>query len=83
MERRVAALKLAGTSVEFHIYPGLGHGFGLGPHTVAEGWIKEAIRFWTENGEKISPLSVSADTGPRGSMDAQYFAALISIETHR
>ena len=46
MERRVAALRRAGTEVEYHRYPGVGHGFGLGIGTSAEGWIGEAIRFW-------------------------------------
>jgi len=48
MERRVALLRQAGTEVEFHKYPGLGHGFGLGTGTSAEGWIADAIRFWAE-----------------------------------
>ena len=46
MERRVEALRKSGTRVEFHKYEGLGHGFGLGKGTSAEGWIFEAIRFW-------------------------------------
>jgi acetyl esterase/lipase len=46
MERRVAALRKAGTLVEFHKYRNLGHGFGLGTGTSAEGWIFQAIRFW-------------------------------------
>jgi acetyl esterase/lipase len=46
MERRVAQLRRGGTSVEFHRYPGVGHGFGLGIGTSAEGWIDDAIRFW-------------------------------------
>jgi acetyl esterase/lipase len=46
MERRVAALRKSGTPVEFHKYRNLGHGFGLGIGTSAEGWIFEAIRFW-------------------------------------
>jgi len=46
MERRVAALRKGGTPVEFHKYRDLGHGFGLGIGTSAEGWIFEAIRFW-------------------------------------
>jgi len=31
---------------EFHHYPGLSHGFGLGTGTAAEGWINEAVSFW-------------------------------------
>jgi acetyl esterase/lipase len=46
MESRVAALRKLGTSVEYHKYKDLGHGFGLGIGTSAEGWISEAIRFW-------------------------------------
>jgi acetyl esterase/lipase len=46
MERRIAALRKSGTPVEFHKYRNLGHGFGLGMGTSAEGWIFEAIRFW-------------------------------------
>ena len=47
MERRVNRLRRAGTPVEYRTYAGLGHGFGLGVGTSAEGWIAEAIRFWT------------------------------------
>jgi len=46
MERRVRALRDAGTRVEFRTYPHVGHGFGLGVGTSAEGWILDAIRFW-------------------------------------
>lgn len=46
MERRVAALRRAGTDVEYHRYRSVGHGFGLGIGTSAEGWIAEAVRFW-------------------------------------
>ena len=46
MERRIAALRATGTEAEYHRYPGLGHGFGLGTGTRAEGWIDRAIRFW-------------------------------------
>jgi len=48
MERRVAALRRAGTQVEYHKYPGVGHGFGLGVGTRAEGWVADAVRFWAE-----------------------------------
>ena len=47
MERRVAALRRLGVSVEYRKYKGLGHGFGLGTGTAAEGWIEDAVRFWT------------------------------------
>jgi acetyl esterase/lipase len=46
MERRIAALRLAGTEVEFRKYKNLGHGFGLGTGTSAEGWIADAVQFW-------------------------------------
>jgi acetyl esterase/lipase len=46
MERRVRVLRDAGTRVEFRTYQHLGHGFGLGIGTSAEGWIVDAIRFW-------------------------------------
>lgn len=46
MEARVQALRRSGTAVEFRKYRDLGHGFGLGKGTIAEGWIFEAIRFW-------------------------------------
>jgi acetyl esterase/lipase len=49
MERRVAALRRAGTDVEYHRYPGVGHGFGLGVGTNAEGWIADAVRFWAKH----------------------------------
>jgi acetyl esterase/lipase len=46
MEQRVAALRRAGTEVEYRKYPNLGHGFGPGTGTSAEGWVADAIRFW-------------------------------------
>jgi acetyl esterase/lipase len=46
MERRVAALRKAGTEVEYHRYKDLGHGFGLGTGTSADEWITDAVRFW-------------------------------------
>jgi acetyl esterase/lipase len=46
MERRIAALRGAGTEVEYHKFKNLGHGFGPGTGTSAEGWIAEAVRFW-------------------------------------
>lgn len=49
MERRVARLRRAGTEVEYQRYPGVGHGFGLGGGTSAEGWIDVAVRFWARH----------------------------------
>jgi acetyl esterase/lipase len=46
MEKRVAALRRIGAEVEFHRYSGLGHGFGAGTGTSAEGWLDRAVRFW-------------------------------------
>ena len=37
-----------GIPTEFHHYPGLRHGFGLGTGTVAEGWLDQAVSFWEE-----------------------------------
>ena len=36
---------------EFHAYEGLGHGFGLGTGSVAEGWINDAVAFWERNSQ--------------------------------
>lgn len=46
MERRISALRRLGTPVEYRRIPGIGHGFGTGVGTSAEGWITEATRFW-------------------------------------
>lgn len=46
MERRVEALRRLGTEVDYRVYPGVGHGFGLGIGTSAEGWVSQAIAFW-------------------------------------
>ena len=48
MERRVEALNEMGVPTEFHVYDGLGHGFGLGTGTVAEGWFDLAVSFWAD-----------------------------------
>lgn len=46
MENRVTQLDALGIATEFHHYPGLSHGFGIGTGTVAEGWVDEAVTFW-------------------------------------
>lgn len=48
MQRRLDALNTLGIPTRFHVYQGLGHGFGLGTGTAAEGWIKDAVAFWEE-----------------------------------
>lgn len=48
MERRVAILRNAGVEVEYRRFPGIGHGFGLGTNTSAEGWLTAATRFWEQ-----------------------------------
>lgn len=46
MKARIDHLIALGIDMEFHKYPNLGHGFGLGIGTSAEGWINDAIAFW-------------------------------------
>lgn len=46
MRDRSEALKKAGVDSEVHVYAGLGHGFGMGVGTKAEGWFWEAVSFW-------------------------------------
>lgn len=46
MQARLEGLASLGIPTEFHVYQGLSHGFGLGTGTVAEGWIKDAVKFW-------------------------------------
>ena len=45
-DRRLEKMSELGIETEFHKYPGLSHGFGLGTGTVAEGWIDDAVAFW-------------------------------------
>ncbi len=49
MEQRVNNLNKLGIETEFHKYKNVGHGFGLGINTNAEGWIDLAILFWERN----------------------------------
>ena len=46
MENRINNLSYLGIDTEFHKYVGLGHGFGLGTGTSAEGWLDDAVAFW-------------------------------------
>jgi hypothetical protein len=49
MSNRVEALKAIGIDAEFHLFPNLRHGFGLGVGTSADGWIDDAVRFWEKH----------------------------------
>lgn len=46
MQRRLELLDELGIETEFHVYPGLAHGFGLGTGMAAEGWLNDAVAFW-------------------------------------
>lgn len=52
MEKRLNNLENFGIDTEFHRYESLGHGFGLGIGTSAEGWIDDAIAFWQKQIDK-------------------------------
>lgn len=54
MKRRVEKIRSKGTAAEIEIFEGLGHGFGLGEGTVAEGWIDNAIKFWNKNSSDLN-----------------------------
>jgi acetyl esterase/lipase len=64
MGRRVKALRKGGTPVGFHEYEGLGHGFGLGTGTRAEGWVFDAIRFWEASTGRPPSISREWSTRP-------------------
>lgn len=49
MRRRIDALRRAGTPVEYLEYPHVGHGFGTGAGTSAQGWIAAACEFWKKS----------------------------------
>jgi hypothetical protein len=47
--RRIAARRKAGTEVNYRKYKDIGHGFGLGTGTSADGLAVDATRFWENN----------------------------------
>ena len=49
MQNRLQRLSAIGIPTEFHVYDGLGHGFGIGTGTVADGWVNDALKFWQKN----------------------------------
>lgn len=56
MRRRAQKMNALGIPVAFKVVAGLGHGFGLGTGTKAEGWIEEAVRFWERQAEQGTRL---------------------------
>lgn len=52
VKQRISSLESMGIPVEFHVYEGLGHGFGIGTDTVAEGWMTDAVSFWEDQMKK-------------------------------
>ena len=52
MERRIQALTRVGVAAQYRTYPALGHGFGTGTGTSAQGWTDEAIDFWERAGTR-------------------------------
>ena len=52
MESRLNNLNDLDIDTEFHKYPNLRHGFGLGTNTVAEGWLDDAVTFWEKQMNK-------------------------------
>lgn len=55
MENRINNLSRLGIVTEFHKYPNLGHGFGLGAATSAEGWLNDAVAFWEKQISRQNP----------------------------
>ena len=63
MKARLDAMSSAGIPTHFRLVPGLGHGFGLGLGTAAEGWLDEAAGFWLD---RISPAPGMANNQQKG-----------------
>jgi acetyl esterase/lipase len=63
MEKRVAGLRRLGGEVMYRKYPGVGHGFGLGIDTSAEGWIADAVGFWAKQIKDVAPDKPVAHAG--------------------
>ena len=51
VEDKIPYLKeeLGEENVDIIMYDKLGHGFGLGDGTAAEGWLPEAVAFWEKH----------------------------------
>lgn len=68
MRRRVEELNAVGIDAEFHLFPNLRHGFGLGIGTNAEGWIDGAVKFW----ERHMAPSLKINQKDRNETDKNY-----------
>lgn len=53
MKHRAESLTNAGIKTEFHQYPNVGHGFGLGTKTSAAGWLDKAVKFWEKQIKRL------------------------------
>lgn len=49
MGARIRNLIDMGIETEFRIVPDVAHGFGLGSGTKAEGWVRDAAKFWKQH----------------------------------
>ena len=49
MRSRIDNIAAMGVPTEYLSFAGLGHGFGLGIGTIAEGWFEQAVAFWERN----------------------------------
>jgi acetyl esterase/lipase len=56
LEQNINAMKTAGIDVEFHRFPNVGHGFGLGTGTSAEGWVDKAVGFWEKHQSNVKEI---------------------------
>jgi acetyl esterase/lipase len=85
MERRIAALRSAGTAVEYRKYSDLGHGFGPGTGTSAGGWIAEATTFWERHrrGGSNPPRPTKQSEGLARCQPLVHEPACVAAQTRR
>lgn len=53
MKARADAMQAVGVDVEYQEFQSVGHGFGLGTGTEAEGWVDDAVAFWETHMERL------------------------------
>ncbi len=59
-----SALEAAGVPFRCDIFPGAGHGIGLGKGTSAEGWVDRAVSLWLDAIRAADPAFPPNGTGP-------------------